>query len=401
VSERRGSLVVILVSTMVASTFSIFAISVLASPIIDDFGISRTTVGVIGSVNTGVGALTAPYSGRITDRIGARRAVLAVLVLSAVCMLLMGIAQSPWWLVFAALVAGLPQGWGNPATNALISESLPPGRRGVITGIKQSGVTLAIFVAGLSLPGIARFWSWQAACLTFGVFFVGLAVLSWVLLPAHMPQPTPVGDPADRQRAALPPLISQLGVYALLMGLASGSIGRFLPLFAEEELGYSLSVAGFAAALSGLLGMGFRIGAGRLTETTGAPRAILIQLSTVALVASTLLAISPTAGRWLLWPAVVAYALGHTAWNAVANLAVIMNVPSRDAGQASGIVMMGFLMGLTLAGPVTGAIVDARDDYVMAWWLSAALAATAALVLLLRRSDHGPQGDAGVDGDSR
>ena len=43
---------------------------VLASPIIDDLGISRTQVGLIGSVNTGLGALSAPLSGRLTDRIG-------------------------------------------------------------------------------------------------------------------------------------------------------------------------------------------------------------------------------------------------------------------------------------------------------------------------------------------
>ena len=76
---RRGPLSVILVSAMVASTFSIFALAVLASAIIDDLGVSRTMVGVFGSVNTGVGALTAPYSGRLTDRIGPRNAVLVLL----------------------------------------------------------------------------------------------------------------------------------------------------------------------------------------------------------------------------------------------------------------------------------------------------------------------------------
>jgi len=373
---------------MLASTFSIFAISVLASLIIDDLGLTRTTVGVIGSVNTGVGALSAPLSGRVTDRIGARAAVLSVLACSAVCMFLMGLATTTPILVCAAIVAGVPQGWGNPATNALIAEALPAGQRGVITGIKQSGVTLAIFVAGISLPGLAELWSWQGACRVFGVVFLGMTGLAWFLLPAGHHR-----SPSTRVRRSgpatpLPPFIAQLGCYALLMGFASGSIGRFLPLFAEEKLGYSLSVAGFAAALSGLLGMGFRIGAGRLTEATGAPRTILIQLSLVALAGSTLLALAPSSGRWLLWPAVVAYALGHTAWNAVANLAVIMKVPTADAGRASGIVIMGFLMGLTLAGPVTGAIVDRWDQYVAAWWMSAGVSFAAGLLLLVRPANH-------------
>ena len=80
---RRGPLGAVLVATMVASTFSLFALAVLASPIIDDLGISRTEVGLIGSVNTGLGALSAPWTGRLTDRIGPRRAVLIIFAMSS------------------------------------------------------------------------------------------------------------------------------------------------------------------------------------------------------------------------------------------------------------------------------------------------------------------------------
>ena len=173
------------------------------------------------------------------------------------------------------------------------------------------------------------------------------------------------------------------------MGLAGGAIGRFLPLFAEEKLGYSLAVAGFAASLSGLLGMGFRIAAARMAETRIAPSALLVQLSSVAVVSSSLLALSVPFGRWLLWPAVVLYAIGHTAWNAVANLTVIMKVDQRDAGRASGVIILGFLMGLTIAGPSTGALVDATGRYELVWWASAALAAVSAAVLAARgRPQH-------------
>ncbi len=385
---RRGPLGVVLVSAMVASTFSIFAIAVLASPIIDDLGISRTQVGLIGSVNTGLGALSAPLSGRLTDRIGPRRAVLILLAASAVSMTLMGLARSPWILLLSGIVAGLPQGWGNPATNALIASTLEPGQRGVMTGIKQSGVTLAIFIAGISLPALKGVWDWQAACLVFGMVFALFMVMAWMLLPADVGPPRPA-TVAAQERSPLSPFIYRLGLYALLMGLAGGAIGRFLPLFAEEKLGYSLAVAGFAASLSGLLGMGFRIAAARMAETRISPSALLVQLSSVAVVSSSLLALSVPFGRWLLWPAVVLYAIGHTAWNAVANLAVIMKVDQRDAGRASGVIILGFLMGLTIAGPSTGALVDATGRYELVWWSSAALAAVSAVVLAARgRPQH-------------
>ena len=62
----------VLVSTMVSTAFQIFVVSVLASVLIDDFGLSRFELGLIGSLNTAVGAVTAPLTGRVTDRIGPR-----------------------------------------------------------------------------------------------------------------------------------------------------------------------------------------------------------------------------------------------------------------------------------------------------------------------------------------
>lgn len=382
---RKGPLSLVLISTMVASTFFIFAVAVLASAIIDDLAISRTMVGVIGSVNTGLGALTAPWSGRLTDRIGPRNAVLVLLAVSAVTLFVMGVASSASMLVVAGVIGGLAQGWGNPATNALIAATVESGSRGVMTGIKQSGVTLAVFLAGITLPGLERVWSWQAACLVFAAAFAVITVVAWALLPST---PRDAGaQPAERRGGAaspLPAFIRRLALYALLMGMASGSIGRFLPLFAEESLGYTATVAGLAVALSGLLGMGSRIMAARRAEHRVAPSTLLVQLSVIAATASVLLAVSPSVGAGLLWPAVVLYSIGHTAWNAVIHLAVILNVPTAMAGRASGIIMLGFLTGLTVAGPITGMIVDATDDYTVVWWASVALALVAATLIALR-----------------
>lgn len=385
-SIRRVPLAIILVSTMVASTSTLFALAVLASPIIDDLGVSRATIGIVGATNTGLGALSAPLVGRIIDRIGARRAIVGLLMLSSFTMVLAGLASNVWVLLVAHAIGGVAQGGGNPATNALIASSLPPGERGVMTGIKQSGVTLATFIVGLCMPAIESAWNWQGAYLVFGGLFVGLTVTCWVLLPADVGAPSDAETDSGPAAAPLPPLIRRLGVYALLMGLAGGAIGRFLPLFAEEELGYSLAVAGLAAALSGLVGMGSRIVAARLAETTITPTSLLVELSAIGVASSALLALSVSFGRWLLWPAVLLYAIGHTAWNAVANLAVIMKVAPRDAGRASGVIMLGFLMGLTIAGPATGAIVDGTGRYDVAWWLSVALAVLAAIVLVRHRS---------------
>ena len=389
-SIRRGPLSIVLVTAMIGSAFSIFALAVLASAIIDDLGVSRTMIGVIGSVNTGVGALSAPYSGRLTDRIGPRNAVLVLMVISSFSLMLMGVSSSAWMLIVAGVIGGIPQGWGNPATNALIAATVEPGARGVMTGIKQSGVTFAVFLAGATLPGLEQLGSWQTACLVFAALFALFAVGAYFILPPADAVVVTSRGPVEDSTDPLPAFIRRLAVYALLMGVASGSIGRFLALFAEESLGYTSTIAGLAVALSGLLGMGFRIGAARRAEHRVRPSTLLMQLSLIAAVSSSLLAVSPSVGRSLLWPAVVLYALGHTAWNAVINLAVIVNVPASQAGRASGIIMLGFFMGLTIAGPVAGLIVDERGSYELVWWLSVALAGVASIVVKRSTRVEGP-----------
>ena len=49
-----------LLLTMTASAFQVFALAILASPIISELDLSRAQIGLIGSVNTAVGAVTAP-----------------------------------------------------------------------------------------------------------------------------------------------------------------------------------------------------------------------------------------------------------------------------------------------------------------------------------------------------
>ena len=387
---RQVSLSVVLIAVMVASTFQIFALGVLASSIIDDLEISRTSVGIIGAVNTGVGAITAPFSGRLADRMGPRRAVLAVTTIGAVGMLLMAASNSMGMLLVSAVVSGVPQGWGNPATNALIADVMPIGARGTITGIKQSGVTLAIVMAGAVLPWLEKGNDWQGAALVFALLFFALMVMSAVLLRGLSSQPAQEAVDIDRSDR-LPPIIWRLGVFAFLMGTSSGAIGRFLALFSEEALGLSLEAAGAVVAVSGAVGMVARIVAARAAERWITPERLLLRLSFLGVITCAMLASATTVGAWLIWPTVVLYAIGHTAWNAVINLAAIMKVPVAQAGRASGIIMAGFLTGLTISSPITGWIVDTFDTWGPAWIGAGVLAASAAAVII-GPSGAGPTG---------
>ena len=380
-TSRRPLRNFVLISTMVSTAYLIFIVSVLASTFIDEFNLSRFELGLIGSLNTAVGAITAPATGRLTDRIGPRLSSVTAQLIAAFGLALVALSQSVLMLVIAACILGIPQGWGNPATNALIAERVEPGRRGTITGVKQSGVTLGVFLAGLTLPGLAEAVGWRWAVGSYAAIFavVGLVPL---LLPAKI-APFANTDASTADVESKPydmRAVRLIALYAFLMGTSGGAISRFLALFAEEEAGMSNTAAGIVVALTGLGGMAARIGAGKLAEKRIAPLKLLSVLAIIGTSVSALLLITLDVGAWVLWPVAALFAVGHTAWNAVAMLAIIIGGPKAQAGRASGAVMVGFLGGLAVGAPLAGLSIDATGSYQSVWIATLVLAACAALV---------------------
>lgn len=374
----------ILVLTMVTGVFQLVASAIVASTLTDDLVITTVVFGLVTTVNTAVGAAFAPRSGRISDQIGAKRSVLAVMFIGAIGLLVMAWSPNVWWLLGSSAFSGLGQGWCNPATNKLIADRVPPGQRGTLTGIKQSGVQLAGLLAGATLPTLTALYGWRAA---ISVYAVGAAVagaVSLLVLPADREAPgdESAGDPraagSTSTRPRLPRAIVLLTAYAFTMGCVVGGTGRFLPLFAEEQLGMSNFSAGMVSALLGGLAIGTRIVWARAAETRIRPgRALAVQAG-LTMVALTLLLLATAVGSGLLWLVAVVGSVGMNSWNSVAMLAVISGVPLALAGRASGVVVMGFMVGLSLGGVFPGLVETWTGTYTAAWAVLLVLAGVAA-----------------------
>jgi len=169
-----------------------------------------------------------------------------------------------------------------------------------------------------------------------------------------------------------------LTAYAFTMGCVVGGTGRFLPLFAEEQLGMSNFSAGMVSALLGGLAIGTRIVWAGAAETRIRPgRALAVQAG-LTMVALTLLLLATAVGSGLLWLVAVVGSVGMNSWNSVAMLAVISGVPLALAGRASGVVVMGFMVGLSLGGVFPGLVETWTGTYTAAWAVLLVLAGVAA-----------------------
>jgi MFS family permease len=379
--------VVTLTLGMAVCTFLPYALGALGPFVTDDLGITRTALGSLTTVMYAVGGALSPVAGPLVDRFGGRRSLALAFVTGALGVAVAAAAGRYYGgLMAGSAVFGISIAFGNPATNQLAARSVRAGRHGLVTGVKQSGVQVGAFLAGLVLPAVAEAAGWRPAL--GGCAVLGVAGL--VLTARYVPSPSAGMGRAGREAAPSPPptldrAVDRLAVYALLMGFGVGAVSAHLPLYAVEELDFSRGTAGLTAALMGFVGILARVGWGGLQDRTTMP--VIRSLAMVAagsVVACGALWGAASLGPGLLWAGAALFGATAVAWNALGMLSIVRDVEVSLAGRASGRVLLGFYIGFLL-GPVTfGWTVD-HVGYGPGW---AAVTAGFALATVLSERWH-------------
>ena len=354
----------LLTSAATMATLAPFAIGVLGPYVTSEFDLTNTSFGGLGTTFfalAGSGSLLAAF---FIDRFDPRAMFRASFGISALSLVLIAVAPSYWPLAAAMAIGGAGAALLHPVTNLLIGLHLPAGTRGVIMGLKQSGVQLGAAFSGAVLPTAAMLIGWRTA-------FAGIGVLAatgilWALIVVP-PTPNVVRQTA-RLRLRLTPLLRWLCPYALLMGIGASAFGMYIVLYAVEDLAMGFALAGLAATIAGLASVISRIVWAALAERLGAIAALMTALAALASGAiATLLAAATLEAAWLVWVAAVIFGASGTAWNGVAHLAVVQETEPAQTGQASSLLQFAFFSGL-LIGPVAfGTILDHLDSYHTAW----------------------------------
>lgn len=354
----------LLAVAMMVSTFNVPIYSVLSRFIIDDLGLSRSQFGWLVTSVTASAAVASPITGRLADRFGGRRMVLAIFALGLGTVVIIASAPTFALMLVGSAVAGLANSAGNPGTNKLIATRMAPGERGLVMGVKQSGVQLGVLLGGLTLPPLAVAFGWRAAVLFVAVVPLAGAVASWSLLHHDVPAPHERTPAQDFRHS---PGTWWIAGYAFVMGIGTAAVVSFVPLFAQEAVGTSVTVAGLAASAIGFSGVIARVIWGVVSEGREHFAGPMAVLGALAVTATAAIWASADRGVWLLWVGVVLAGASVSAWNAVANLAAVADVSSRDAGRASGLVLGSFLAGFTLSPVAFGYAVDVTGSYDLGW----------------------------------
>jgi predicted MFS family arabinose efflux permease len=387
---RRLAFALVLALAMGTSTYAGYAFGVLGPAVRYEFGISRFQLGLLTTCFFLVGGPLSLVAGRATDRYGARLVMMLAFAGAAAAIVAMAGAPSYPWMLIGAGAAGLALATGNPVTNKLVADHLPPGRRGLVMGSKQAGVQVGAFLAGALLAPLAAQIGWRSALGWSAVVpLVGLVAALRFIPRAGGAEAGHEPDGARAERG-LPPGVRWLAAYAFLMGSGVAAINAYLPLYLVERGGASHELAGAVVAAIGVVGVGSRIAWGWASERMPSFTLPLLLLGLGAVLAVGMVAAVERIGLWIAWPAAVVFGASAVTWNAVGMLAVITASGSRLAGRASGVVTAGFYIGFVASPMVFGLVVDALQDYLPGWLLvMAVFAATVVVVLGWRRASAG------------
>lgn len=342
----------------------VYSISTVSPFLVPELGLSRTQYGTLATLTFAAAALASLSAGKVVDRTGVRQ-VMWWLVFGALGAMLAAAAAPGYSVLLVAVIAsGVVQALSNPVTNRLAAQWVPVGRRGLVMGIKQSGVQMTQAGAGLVLPSVAVLAGWRGA---MALAAATTLLLGAVLVGRYVPrEERKRPDRSAASRSPMPPSVWWLAGYIFLIGAALQGVNFYLPLFGFEELGLPVSTAGLLAAVIGSIGIAARIGWGRISERLGGPLAMLI-VSLGGALAMALILASVSIHPSLVWMGAVLLGATGVAANVVVMVSLLHTVQPDAIGRASGIVALGMYLGFT-TGPVSvGAIVDALGRYSPAW----------------------------------
>ncbi|MGB6484232.1 MAG: MFS transporter, partial [Candidatus Acidiferrales bacterium] len=166
-SAERDSLLAGGVGWML-DAFDVMLYSMVLADLIRNFGISKETGGLLGSLTLIASAIGGVLFGFVADRIGRTRSLSTSILIYSVATAACGFAHTVVTLAIFRIILGLGMGGEWTAGAALVAETWPAEHRGKALGLMQSTWAIGgILAAGVAWAILPR-WGWR------GVFFVGV-----------------------------------------------------------------------------------------------------------------------------------------------------------------------------------------------------------------------------------
>ncbi len=215
----------------------------------DRLGIGYVELGIALTVFNVVSGLVQAPMGYAVDRFGARRVLIAGLMLGGLSYISIGLFPFYPWILVASALIGVANAVYHPADYAILGSVIEPGHLGRAFSIH----TFAGFIGGaiapiLMLLGAERF-GFQSAIVAAGA--MGLLVAIPLMLAGWLDSAAAVNAPVASSvhipmRALLTPAVVGLVGFFALLSLSSGALTNYSAVALVTVYGFSLSAANLA-----------------------------------------------------------------------------------------------------------------------------------------------------------
>jgi predicted MFS family arabinose efflux permease len=383
--------------SLAVAMLPMFLFGALSATIGEELGFDEARTGIALTGFFLAAAVSAVPIGRLTERIGARRAIRIGVAVSVLASLVIGTVAAEWWVLAVALVvAGGVLPFVDTGGARAFTTAISARRRGLAFGVKEASVPFASMLAGLAVPLLAATIGWRAAFVAAAVIgpvaWVGVGVIAdrgIAAARAAAPATSDLAGGTARTASAtaaaasgLPPAVRW---YAAGFALAGGASATALAFLVPSAIaaGMTAGAAGTTLAVASVSSIAMRLVAGWGADrfVTAVTRGLLTLISLGAL-GALLLALEPPA----VGIVVAAFLLlaGGAGWTGLGFTAVVRAAPILPAS-ASALALTGLAAGGTVGPTVFGATVS-RAGYGVGWaLLAAAFALGAVLVAVAAR----------------
>ena len=368
--------------------FNLFGISPVLPLAIEDYGISNFAAGLLVSLPMLLAAAFGIPGGMLVARIGVKRAQfiawgsMAVLALSF-------LAPNYGVMLVLRLAYGLGLAMLITSTGPLLMAWFSQREVLVMNSLNTAAVSLGVAIAVAGAAPLAEITDWKISMSVFGVVGV-VGSIAWVALGRDAPltgvRPAPISLRQTgivlRDRTVILLVFTDAGVLVQYTALTG-----WLPTFFNDQLGLSLSAAGFITGMLPFVGVFAVLAGGIVPLRVDSPRGIFIASGLAALVGGL--------GSYLLpnLPGIYAAAgiLGFGSWFYVP---ILLTLPLRLPGiTPQGLaVIYGSLMtfsgfAMFVAPILVGAIRDATGSFLPGFLICTAMSSTALLAGFLLPRD--------------
>jgi len=409
---RRGWVCVFLITLTTINYADRVALSVAATPIREEFGLSQVQMGYLLSSFLWTYVLCLIPVGLLVDRFGGKIVNGLGIGLWSAATVLTGFAPSFLFVVGSRMVMGIGESTSWPASNRIIREWFPASERGLANAIFGAGSTAGPAIGAVAISYLVSAYGWRTGFVAAGsVGFIWL--LAWVLVfdtPERvrwlgaterqkiLRERDGVSGVAVRTGSPLTYLLRQRSVWGLFLTQGSEVYGGYmlltwLPTYLQQAKGLSVANAGMLTAvpfaLASVIGIGLGWSSDRLLTPEKVQAGRRRSMIAILLLGVSSILLVPLIDRLWIIILILAFvrALGQA--GSALNFALVTDLVRNraDVGKVTAITVVGGNTFGLMAPIVTGYIIALTGSFDRAFVVAGLLplAGAAATFLLTRK----------------